>query len=45
VGAEVLEDTLGRTLGSEVLGISLGGWSLEDTLGNEVRGISLGYVE
>jgi hypothetical protein len=36
VGAEVLENTLGR----KVLGMSIG-----DTLGNEVICISLGYVE
>jgi hypothetical protein len=45
VGTEVLEGTLGRTLGSEVLDISLVGLSLGDTLGNEVIGISLGSVE
>jgi hypothetical protein len=45
VGADVLEDTLVRTLGSEVVAVSLGGRSLGDTLGNEVIGISLGYFE
>jgi hypothetical protein len=44
VGAEVLEDTLGRVLGCKVREISLGGRSIGGTLGNEVIGISLGYV-
>jgi hypothetical protein len=41
----LLEDTLGRILGTKVLDISLGRRSLGNTLGTEVIGISLGYLE
>jgi hypothetical protein len=44
----VLGETLGRIIGSEVLGMSVGrtlGRSLGDTLGNEVLGFSLGNIE
>jgi hypothetical protein len=45
----MLGDTLGRTLGSRVLGCSLGcrrlGRSLGEKVGNEVLGVSLGNLE